>query len=59
MLAADLFAGAGGMSLGLEQAGMNIVLGRIMTQRHLRHTGTTFPGSPLTGISGTPVRSSE
>ena len=27
ILAADLFAGAGGMSLGLEQAGMRVVLG--------------------------------
>ena len=27
LLAADLFAGAGGMSLGLEQAGMRVVLG--------------------------------
>ena len=27
VLAADLFAGAGGMSLGLEQAGMKVVLG--------------------------------
>ena len=27
VLAADLFAGAGGMSLGLEQAGMRVVIG--------------------------------
>jgi DNA (cytosine-5)-methyltransferase 1 len=55
LLGADLFAGAGGLSLGLEQAGIQIVLGvdhdTDATETHRHH----FPGLTLDWDLGDPA----
>ena len=59
VLAADLFAGAGGMSLGLEQAGMHIVLGADHDPEALETHRHHFPGLALDWDLGDPNGSSE
>ena len=53
LLAADLFSGAGGMSLGLEQAGMRVVFGADHDPMRSRPTPTTSAACPSTGTWAT------
>jgi DNA (cytosine-5)-methyltransferase 1 len=54
VLAADLFAGAGGMSLGLQQAGMHVVLGADHDTEALETHRHHFPGMALDWDLGDP-----
>ena len=58
LLAADLFSGAGGLSLGLEQAGSASSSGQTTMRRRLRPTATTWAGWRSTGTSETRTSSS-
>ena len=54
VLAADLFAGAGGMSLGLQQAGMDVVLGADHDPEALETHRHHFPGMAVGWDLGDP-----
>src|SRR5262249_23798648 len=46
-LAVDLFCGAGGLSLGLERAGFNVVLGIDQDQSAIETHRAHFPGASV------------
>ncbi|NYE38021.1 DNA (cytosine-5)-methyltransferase 1 [Nocardioides cavernae] len=59
LIAADLFSGAGGMSLGLEQAGMKVVFGADFDQDALRTHAHHFAGMSVGWDLGDPDRVDE
>lgn len=59
LLVADLFSGAGGMSLGLEQAGMKVVFGADFDQDALRTHAHHFAGMSVDWDLGDPDRVEE
>lgn len=59
LIAADLFSGAGGMSLGLEQAGMRVVFGADFDQDALQTHAHHFAGMSVDWDLGDPERVEE
>lgn len=59
LIAADLFSGAGGMSLGLEQAGMRVVFGADFDQDALQTHAHHFAGMSVGWDLGDPDRVEE
>lgn len=59
LVAADLFSGAGGMSLGLEQAGMKVVFGADFDQDALQTHAHHFAGMSVDWDLGDPERVEE
>lgn len=59
LLAADLFSGAGGMSLGLEQAGMRVVFGADFDTDALATHAHHFAGMSVDWDLGDPARVKE
>ena len=59
LLAADLFSGAGGMSLGLEQAGMRVVFGADFDADALATHAHHFAGMSVDWDLGDPERVEE
>lgn len=59
LIVADLFSGAGGMSLGLEQAGMKVVFGADFDQDALQTHAHHFAGMSVGWDLGAPERVEE
>src|SRR5687767_5752891 len=59
LLAADLFSGAGGMSLGLEQAGMKVVFGADFDPDALETHAHHFAGMSVDWDLGDPSKVEE
>lgn len=59
LIAADLFSGAGGMSLGLEQAGMRVVFGADFDPEALQTHAHHFGGMSVGWDLGDPDRAEE
>ena len=58
-LAINLFAGVGGMSLGFEQAGFDVLAAFDVEQRHVEQYAQNFPDSAATALDLTTVSGNE